>query len=179
MSRYIKIYIQRIDGKIQKYRIARKNLKNYVKVSFRKKENRWIWVKKEIKIKLEKQKIEEELKEIKEKKFKKPKKMIKQIWHVKLIYDSPRGSYHNIITEIEITTIREKPLSEDDIKDLIDSEEVAETITGEGYPFIYNKVEIGLESEEEVLSKKEETEIKFINAYHNIDELLRKRRRIW
>ena len=100
MSRYIRIYIVRKDGRIQKYRILRKNLKKYVKVSFRQKEKRWIWQSKEAKVKKELKRIK--VKKEKLKKFKKPRKMVKQVWHIKLVYDSKKAGRpgHDIVREL-------------------------------------------------------------------------------
>jgi hypothetical protein len=165
----IKIKILCRDGIVRTYRINRSNLKNYVKVSYSKKEKRWIWIRKERKIKLEKKKRIKKPKKAKEREFREKQKMIKQVWHVKYIYDSPRASYHDLITEIRVTTIRKNPLTEDEMKDLAkDLLEAIEAIESEGLPFVYTKVEVGLEDEEEIEAIEEDTQAELITYSHEL-----------
>lgn len=165
----IKIYALRIDGIIQKYRIERKNLKNYVKVSYRKKERRWVWIKKEKKIKLEKKKRMKKPKKPKEIKALKPKRAFKQVWHIKLIYKSPRGHSHNLITELRLETTRFKKLDFEDVKDLVkDNANVIFAVEEEGLPFIYTDLEVGLEDEEEIEATTEDTNAEVVKYSHSL-----------
>ena len=177
MSRKIKIYILRKDGIVQKYRIKRRNLEKYVKVSYRKKEKRWIWQSKEKKIEKELKRIKRKIKKEKLKEFKKPRKMVRQVWHIKLVYDSKKRKRpgHDIVRELRITTIREKPLDEDDIKEMIDNniDAVVEPLLLKGYPVDYTDVIIGLEEEEVVESDTEETKTEVIEVHRDIQKALR------
>lgn len=166
----IKIYVLRVDGIVQRYTIKRKNLKNYVKVSYRKKERRNVWIRKERKVKLEKEKRKVKPKEPKERKVEKPKKAIKQVWHIKYKYKSERGKSHDLITEVILTTIRFKPLSEEEVKDLAeDCIHIIDEINEQGLPFIYTEIEVGLESEEIVESDVEDTYAEFKTYSHELD----------
>ena len=177
MTKKIKIYILRKDGRIQKYSINRRNLKRYEKVSFRKKEKRWVWIRRELKIQMEKEKLEKKPKEPKLREFKKPVEMFRQTWHVKLIYDK-RGKKgrHDLLIELKLTTVSKEPLDEHDIKEMFDEhlEPIVNAITNEGLPFEWTKIEVGLEDEETVEAYEESIEASVISYSHNIHKALKR-----
>lgn len=79
----------------------------------------------------------------------KVQKNVRQVWHVKANYDSPRGSSHDKLFDFTITTVRKSRLESSDIGDLADTY-IRAFEERDGFQDIpFNKVVIGLESETE------------------------------
>ena len=149
------IRLRRIDGIIQRYHVKRR--KPYSKLHYSKERRANIWVRKEIVMKT---KVIRKVK---------PQKMWKQIWHIKYVYDSERGIHHDLLIEVRATTIRLKPLTEQEVKELADdSTEVRMVVENADMPFVYTKIVVGLETEEEVEANAETTDWQIIRFGRDI-----------
>ena len=128
--------------------------------------------------KIEKEKARVKIKKKKLKEFKKPRKMVKQVWHVKLVYDSKKGrkQHHDLVRELRIETIKEKPLTEDEIKQMAEEniDAIIEPLLAKGLPPDFTDIIVGLEEEEEIESEEESIKAELVEYYHKIPENLKR-----
>ncbi|RLF40496.1 MAG: hypothetical protein DRN12_05290 [Thermoplasmata archaeon] len=94
------------------------------------------------------------------------KKNWKQVWNIKLVYQSKRRG-HDLLVELKVTTISSRPLTDYDVRELVRKGEFSDKVNKEGLPYVYNRVVIGLVSEEQT-DESETVEVEEVHYSHKV-----------